>query len=100
MHRYVKKQRKNADKEFDERQMTPNFAHRMVMPLALEQQLVDHVKRRAEMLSGVTVIQLRDMAYQLAEKNNLSMPEWWKRDKLAGVLSNYASNLSFSTYLR
>lgn len=86
MHRYVKKQ-KNAEEEANIPDMTPNFAHRMVMPAALEQQLVNYVQTRADMLSGVTVLQLREMAYLLAERNNLTMPESWKRDKLAGPLS-------------
>lgn len=95
IYRYVKKQ-KNAKREVNILDMTLNFAHRMVMPAPLEQELVNYVQTRAQMLSGITVLQLQKIAYMLAERNNSTMPESWKQDKLASALSNYASNRSFS----
>lgn len=64
--------------------MTPKYNHRSVFPEKLETMLTEYVILRNRVLSGVTILEIRELAFKLAKGNNLSVPVSWTENKAAG----------------
>ncbi|XP_041374917.1 uncharacterized protein LOC121387774 [Gigantopelta aegis] len=77
--RYVKKYKTNPDCS-----LTPNYKHSNVFTHEKEQMLVDYLQMASKMFFGLTPIKTRQLAYEMAERNGLKMPDQWKDKKLAG----------------
>ncbi|XP_051795629.1 uncharacterized protein zgc:113274 [Acanthochromis polyacanthus] len=50
----------------------------------MEEDLANHVKKLADHFHGLTAKKSRDLAYEMAEKNNIPVPESWKANRSAG----------------
>ena len=55
----------------------------MVLPPALEDELVEYIRKMEQMFFGLTTRDVRRLAYQLAEKNGLNNT-FNKEKKIAG----------------
>lgn len=51
----------------------------------MEDSISDYCIQVAEMGYGLTVIKVRELAYEVATRNNLKMPPSWERDTMAGI---------------
>ena len=50
----------------------------------IEKVLADHVKDLSKRFYGITATKCRQLAYELAKKNNIAAPVSWEENKLAG----------------
>lgn len=50
----------------------------------MEFQLANHIKNLADTLYGLSVMQCRELAYNYAKANNISIPKSWETEKRAG----------------
>ena len=55
-----------------------------VFTQAQEQDLCSHVKELADKFYGVTSSTCRSLAWQLADKNDIPIPQSWYQNKIAG----------------
>ncbi|GFN74832.1 transposase [Plakobranchus ocellatus] len=77
--RYVDVKRSNGT--VDEK----NFGytqHRLVFSEAMEKQLVEYLITASKIFHGLTMEELQELAFELAEANNPSMPETWKANSI------------------
>lgn len=65
--------------------MKPNYNCRQVLPTELELMLVKYLVSCAKMCYGVGYVECRKFAYELSIKNNLSVPDTWNKNKMAGI---------------
>uniref|UniRef100_H2YFE2 DDE-1 domain-containing protein n=1 Tax=Ciona savignyi TaxID=51511 RepID=H2YFE2_CIOSA len=79
--RYVNKQKAAGNNNV---RMTPNYAVRRVFTDADEQELAEYIKTTARMCFGLTTVDTRKLAFEMAQKNNLDFPQQWSENKLAG----------------
>ena len=78
--RYVKLKQLNGD--------IPHVGYktvRQVFTVDMEEQLVDYVKKAAQIYHGLTPKNIRELAFKLAQSNNLKMPPTWVNQQIAGV---------------
>jgi transposase-like protein len=72
-------------------QMTGEISHvgyktvRQVFTVEIEQLLVDYIKKAAQIYHGLTPKNIRELAFKLAQSNNLTMPPTWTQQQIAGV---------------
>jgi hypothetical protein len=78
--RYVKKER---DNEFVK--TVGYFGNRRVFDDEMERSLCEYLKQSARMYFGLSPSEVRRLAYELAYKNNLSMPLNWQENSMAGA---------------
>ncbi|KAJ8909501.1 hypothetical protein NQ315_016765 [Exocentrus adspersus] len=78
LRRYVLKERENANSK-----MVPNYAVRLIFTKEQEESLCDYVKTCSKMAFGLNTFKVRQLAYEMACKNNIVMPESWKNNKCA-----------------
>ena len=50
----------------------------------IEKELADNVKELLKRFYGITAAKYRQLAYELAKKNNIAAPVSWEENKLAG----------------
>jgi hypothetical protein len=81
--RYVKKVRKSQN-ENREVTYTSSFATRQIFTPADEEILTEYLLESSRMCYGLTPADVRSLAYDLAVKNEKTIPESWQRDKKAG----------------
>lgn len=70
-----------------------SFKSRNVFPEELEHSIADYCIQVAQMGYGLTVRMSRELAYEVAVRNNLKIPANWKRDQLAGIDWFHGKNL-------
>ena len=63
----------------------PSFQSRNVFPEAMENDIADYCLQVATMGYGLTTQTARDLAYEVAIKNNLKVPPSWNIKKTAGI---------------
>lgn len=72
--------------------MCPNYEVRQVFDKIQENILVDYITHMARLCYGLTPGDVRKLAYQTAERNNISkIPKSWKTEKMAGKETNIYS---------
>ena len=71
-------------KEGETMTYSPNYTNRTVLSKDLESKLVDYLIQCARMNYGLTLMDTRKLAFQLAEVNNCSYPKTWKTNEAAG----------------
>ena len=54
--------------------MAPNYTHSQVFSEQQEMALADYLIKSSKMFHGLTATQARQLAYEMAERNKLSMP--------------------------
>lgn len=57
---------------------------RMVFSREMEEDLANHVKKLADMFHGLTPKKCCELAFEMAERNNIPVPESWKENRSAG----------------
>ena len=58
---------------------------RLVFSKELEKQLVEYLITASNIFHGLTITELRELAFELAEANELKMPKTWTEIRLAGI---------------
>lgn len=91
----MKKVNESCDEDKPAIKMIANYFHRLVFPSKLEGMLTEYLIERSKILSGISAFELRKMAVALAEKNNLNIPNSWKKNKLAGKSSRCSKKTVF-----
>lgn len=79
LRRYIKK---SEEKEVKMTGYMGTAEANRIFPLELE--LADHIKKLAEQFHGLTQKKCRELASELAERNNISTPNNWTEKGLAG----------------
>lgn len=75
----------NGEKEVPEGMvLTCDNTKNRVFPLQLEDELAGYVQERSELGFGMDTSEVRELAFQLAEANDLKVPKGWKESKSAG----------------
>ncbi|GFO23348.1 transposase [Plakobranchus ocellatus] len=59
--------------------------HRLLFSKAMEKQLVEYLITAPKTFHGLTMEELQELAFELAEASNLSMLETWKANSKAGI---------------
>ena len=79
--RYIDKKKKNPQIETGYKFLSR--VH-MVIPYEMEVDLAQHVKTMANMFHGLSILTCCKLAYEFAIKNELQVPDSWKKNKQAG----------------
>ena len=58
----------------------------MIFPFKIKEELALHIQDLDNRFHGLTRIQCRQLAFQLAHRNNLTMPSSWLDSEIAGML--------------
>ncbi|EDS28122.1 conserved hypothetical protein [Culex quinquefasciatus] len=64
--------------------MRPNYEVRKVFSTEQEKMLVDYIIKSAQMMYGLTYADIRNLAFDLASKNDLQRPASWDEHESAG----------------
>ena len=64
--------------------MEPAYRHSQVFTAEQEKQLQQYLLRCSEMFYGLTAVQTRELAFEMAEANGVS-PDKWKENGIAGI---------------
>lgn len=60
-------------------------AHRQVLTKIMEDSLAEYVKKAAKIFHGITLTDLRRLAYRMAVTNTITnIPQSWTKDQMAG----------------
>ncbi|XP_018543368.2 LOW QUALITY PROTEIN: uncharacterized protein LOC108890839 [Lates calcarifer] len=81
LQRYIKK---SEEKEVKMTGYMGTAEANRIFPLELEKELADHIKKLAEQFHGLTQKKCRELASELAERNNIPTPSNWTEKGLAG----------------
>jgi len=81
--RYVKLFKK-SESEQKEAVYCGNFKTRQIFTPADELELSDYLIHRSRMCYGLTPVDVRKLAHELAEKNGKTVPGMWKQEQMAG----------------
>lgn len=65
--------------------LTPNYAVRKIFTSTQEKAIADYIIKCSQMFYGLTTIDSRKLAYEMAMLNNIQVPQKWHDTKLAGV---------------
>ena len=55
------------------------------LSLEIEEQLVKYIKMASKIFFGITIKELRVLAYELAKANDIKMPKNWSEEEMAGI---------------
>ena len=77
--RYVSRYREDP-----EARMEPAYRHSQVFTAEQEGQLKEYLLRCSEMFDGLTTVQARELAFEMAEANGVTMDKW-KENGIAGI---------------
>uniref|UniRef100_A0A4W6CZ35 Uncharacterized protein n=1 Tax=Lates calcarifer TaxID=8187 RepID=A0A4W6CZ35_LATCA len=81
LRRYIKK---SEEKEVKMTGYMGTTEANRIFPLELEKELADHIKKLAEQFHGLTQKKCRELASELAERNNIPTPSNWTEKGLVG----------------
>lgn len=59
----------------------------------MEEELAEHIKHLADQFHGLTPNKVCELAFELADRNNIPVPENWKRNGFAGRLCKTSHDL-------
>lgn len=80
------KRTNNRDEVDDKcKELQLSYSKRSIFTNKMEDQIVKYCIDMAQMGFGLTVNKVREIAYETAIKNKLSVPIIWKQNKVAGV---------------
>lgn len=80
--RYAKKQKENP---LEQIRLTPKYNSRQIFDNDQEKELVKYILTMSKMGYGLTVIECRKLAYEMAVRNQIPIPENWTKNKLSGL---------------
>ncbi|XP_065669419.1 uncharacterized protein LOC136088752 [Hydra vulgaris] len=64
--------------------LQPNYKHSMIFSVAQEETLSTYLKSCSDMLYGLTPVQVRALAFEMAQANKIKCPLRWIEQKKAG----------------
>uniref|UniRef100_A0A2H1VRL1 SFRICE_011313 n=1 Tax=Spodoptera frugiperda TaxID=7108 RepID=A0A2H1VRL1_SPOFR len=67
-----------------EKKLVPNYENHLVFTPEQENVFKDYIKECALKFYGLTTKDCRKVAYQMAKINNVTIPDCWERDQMAG----------------
>lgn len=79
----MKKQRNNTENK--EIRMRPFYECRQILTKEQEDILADYLGKCSKMNYGLTTVACRRLAYEMAQKNNIKIPNKWSENKAAGL---------------
>ena len=79
LQRYIKKFERCSEATLE-----PNYTHSLVFTSEQEKSLCEYLKTTSKFFYGLTPSQTRQLAFEMAVKNNLPMPTSWKKEGKAG----------------
>lgn len=82
--RYVEKYRNTLPENRASLSYTPKYDVKKVFCAELENQLKEYLIKACKLHHGLTRIDVRKFAYQLAVKNELDFPDSWRTNNMAG----------------
>ncbi|KAF2883719.1 hypothetical protein ILUMI_22447 [Ignelater luminosus] len=82
LHRYVTKKRRNPDIPLAG--MAPNYAVRRIFS-AEQDELGEYITKCSKMAYGISTKECRKLAFEMAIRNNIKVPDSWHVCKSAGV---------------
>ena len=83
--RYCQKITDEQLKGEDDATLTVGYAaHRQVLSHDQEKELSSYLKKAADIYFGLSVKEVRKLAYQFAESTNKTIPPSWKENEMAG----------------
>lgn len=83
LYRYYKKATKFPSTQTI--RLTPNYASKKVFSDAQEEKLVDYIIKCSQMFYGLTTADVRRLAYEMAKRNDVQVPQKWHETQLAGI---------------
>lgn len=84
LYRYYKKSTK-FPMNLQTIRLTPNYANKKIFNSVQEESLVDYIKKCSQMFYGLTTTDVRRLAYEMAKRNDVQVPQKWNETELAGV---------------
>ena len=72
LHRCIKKKC-----QYPAANLQPNYQHSMIFSVAQEQTLSTYLKSCSDMLYGLTPVQVRALAFEMAQANKIKCPLRW-----------------------
>ena len=82
LQRYVAKKKANPNQDI---RMTPNYGCRKIFNEADENSLVDYIVLCSKMCYGKSTKDFRELAFEMAKENNITVPESWNFNQKAGI---------------
>ncbi|RVE52221.1 hypothetical protein evm_003140 [Chilo suppressalis] len=64
---------------------TPNYENRKIFTSSQEDMLVEYIVKCSQMFYGLTPVEVRQLAYEMAQTNNITVPQKWYKTELAGI---------------
>lgn len=64
-------------KDLSKMKLSPTHSTQQVLPHELDDSLAGYVLERFQLGYGLTIMEIRQFAYQLGKANNLKMPASW-----------------------
>lgn len=65
--------------------MTPNYSVNKFFSKEQEESLAEYVLTCSKMFYGLSMVEVRKLAYQMAARNDIKDPDKWKQLKIAGI---------------
>ena len=70
--------------DLDSTHRRSNFNHRQVFAKEIEEEISDFIKERSRLGYGLTISEVKTLAYDMAKHKNIPSPSSWERNKQAG----------------
>lgn len=80
--RYARKKKQNP---LEQIRLTPKYNSRQIFDKDQEKELVQYILTMSKMGYGLTVTECRKLAYEMAIRNKIKIPENWSKNKEAGL---------------
>ncbi|GAB1603164.1 uncharacterized protein LOC115218308 [Argonauta hians] len=80
--RYVEKKRQNKD--FEQESFGYSATHRRVFDDKQEEMLADCLRQASRIYFGLTMVEIRTLAFEFTVNNSITTPTNWKKKKMAG----------------
>lgn len=65
--------------------MCPKYNSRQVFSSSMEKELVNYLLQCSKMCYGIGYSECRKLAFQLASKNSIMVPNNWNTNEMAGI---------------
>lgn len=86
LYRYHNKIKNSSDEDpMNTEKLTPNYAVRKIFSDDQEKDIVNYLIKCSQMFYGLTILDTRKLAYEMATINKMKVPQKWHETKLAGI---------------
>lgn len=84
LRRYVAQNLDVKTEDLAEKRLVPNYENHLIFTAEQEDIYKEYIKECALKFYGLTTKDCRKVAYQMAKVNNVTIPDSWEREKMAG----------------